>query len=529
MLFLHRSLSKESEAPRPQGQGLRGACRSIESVSKVLRAVMIQTLRHLAKHSLIYGLGGTLNKLIGFFLLPIYTRLLTPADYGILSLLTVTSGLATLIAQVGMGSAMFREVIFEGSEERDVESTTLYFLLGESAVFFGTMILISSKLATLIFGATDYSFLLRLMFLADFFGVIDVVFMARLRARAQSSFYSILSVSRFVTGICLNLYFIVVLRRGVEGLIIAGLISAALFATLYLILLARDLRLVFSLPILRRMLKFGVPLVPVGLSSLLLTMADRYFLKHFSTTTQVGLYSLGYNIGLVMLLVENAFQLAYPPYKFAIAKQANAKHQFARILTYYLLAFGFLAMALSLLAKELLMIMATPKFYPAAAVVPLIALSYIFSGVRHMTNTGLAIMNKNYYVPPIIVGSALLNLGLNYVLIPPYGIMGAAWATILSYLFLVIVQTLVNLHFYYVRYEYARMAKLALAWGITYGVSQLIQTPFLWINIGLKCLLLFAYPFFLYSIRFFEKRELEALKGLLRSRFNHWRNWKTRS
>ena len=172
------------------------------------------------------------------------------------------------------------------------------------------------------------------------------------------------------------------------------------------------------------------------------------------------------------------------------------------------------------------MVMATPRFYPAATVVPLIALSYIFSGVRHMTNTGLAITNKNYYVPPIIVGSALLNLGLNYVLIPPYGMMGAAWATILSYLIFVIVQTLVNLHFYYIRYEYGRMAKLALIWGITYGVSQLIQTPFLWINIGLKCLLLFAYPFLLYGIRFFEKEELEALKRLLRSELRHWRNWK---
>jgi O-antigen/teichoic acid export membrane protein len=274
------------------------------------------------------------------------------------------------------------------------------------------------------------------------------------------------------------------------------------------------------------MLKFGIPLVPVGLSSLLLTMADRYFLKHFSTIAQVGLYSLGYNIGMVMNLVEHAFQLAWPPHRFAIAKQPNAKHQFARMLTYYLLAFGFLAMALSLLAKELLMIMTTPKFYPAAAVVPLIALSYIFSGVRHMTNTGLAILNKNYYVPPIIMVSALLNLALNYVLIPPYGMIGAAWATILSYLVLVTTQTLINLHFYYIRYEYGRMAKIALTWGITYGVSLLIETPFLWLNIGLKGLLLLAYPFILYTLRFYEKEELEALNRLFCSQLRRWKNWK---
>jgi O-antigen/teichoic acid export membrane protein len=487
---------------------------------------MLETIKHLTKHSIVYGLGGTLNKLIGFFLLPVYTRLLTPADYGILSLLTVTSSLATIVAQLGLGSAFFREIIYEGSDEQAVESTTLYFLLGESALFFGTLILISPGLSNLIFGTMDRAYLLRLVFLANWVGVVDVVFNARLRARAQSSLYSLLSVARFTVGILLNLYYIVVLRRGVEGLIVAALISDALFASLYFVLMAKDLRRTFSILILRRMLRFGIPLVPVGLSSLFLTMADRYFLKYFSTIAQVGLYSLGYNIGMVMNLVEQAFQLAWPPHRFAIAKQPNAKHQFARILTYYLLAFGFLAMVLSLLAKELLMIMTTPKFYPAATVIPLIALSYIFSGVRHMTNTGLAIVNKNYYVPPIIVGSALLNLGLNYVLIPPYGMIGAAWATILSYLILVIVQTLVNLHFYYIRYEYGRMAKLALAWGATYSVSLLIQTSFLWFNIGLKCLLLFAYPFFLYAIRFYEKEELVALKGLLRSQLRRWRNWK---
>ncbi len=487
---------------------------------------MLETIKHLTKHSLVYGLGGTLNKLIGFFLLPVYTRLLTPADYGILSLLAVTSGLATIMAQLGLGSAIFREIIYEGSDEHAVESTTLYFLLGESTLFFGVLIIISPGLSSVILGTTDHAYLLRLVFLADLVGVVDIVFNARLRARAQSSLYSLLSVARFTVGILLNLYFIAFLRRGVEGLMVAGLISSALFAALYLTLLARDLRWMFSLSILRRMLKFGIPLVPVGLSSLLLTMADRYFLKHFSTTAQVGLYSLGYNIGMVMNLVEQAFQLAWPPHRFAIAKQPNAKHQFARILTYYLLAFGFIAMILSLLAKELLVIMTTPKFYPAAAVVPLIALSYIFSGVRHMTNTGLAIMNKNHYVPPIIVSCALLNLALNYVLIPPYGMIGAAWATILSYLVLVIIQTLVNLHFYYVRYEYERMAKLAMTWGVTYGVGMLIRTPSVGLNIGLKCLLLFSYPFLLYAIRFYEKEELEALKGLLRSQLRRWKNWK---
>jgi hypothetical protein len=104
--------------------------------------------------------------------------------------------------------------------------------------------------------------------------------------------------------------------------------------------------------------------------------------------------------------------------------------------------------------------------------------------------------------------------------------IGAAWATILSYLVLVTTQTLINLHFYYIRYEYERMAKIALTWGITYGVSLLIETPFLWLNIGLKGLLLLAYPFILYTLRFYEKEELEALNRLFCSQLRRWKNWK---
>jgi O-antigen/teichoic acid export membrane protein len=327
-------------------------------------------------------------------------------------------------------------------------------------------------------------------------------------------------VSRFLVGIVLNRYFIVVLGRGVEGLITAGLIAAALFAAVSLILLSRDLCLTFSLAILRRMLSFGVPLVPVGLSSLFLTLADRYFLQHFATTTEVGLYSLGYNIGMVMRLAEQSFQLAWPPYCFSVAKQSDAEHQFARILSYCLIIFGFLGLGLSVLAREVLVIMTTPKFYSAYKVVPLIALSYIFSSARHVTNSGLATQNKMKYTPPIIIGSGLFNLGLNYLLIPPYGMMGAAWATVISYFTMVIVTTVVNQHFWYIHYEYHRMVKIALVCAVIYCTNLLIQTSNLWLNMGVKLVLLASYPFLLYVFRVYEKEELTMVKRLFRFRWD---------
>jgi len=283
-----------------------------------------------------------------------------------------------------------------------------------------------------------------------------------------------------------------------------------------LAILAPSLKPALSLSILRSLLRFGVPLVPAGLAGLVMVSADRYFLQHYSTTTEVGLYSLGYTIGLVVSLIVTSVQLAWPAQMFTIAKQSDAERQFSTILTYYAVVLGFIGLSVSVLAHEVLMAMATPNFYGAAAVVPVIVVSYIFHGFRYMTNTGLSTKNKMKYVPPMIIGAALLNLGLNFILIPTYGMMGAAWATLISYIVLAVVSMVVNLHFWSIPYEYGRMVKVALAWGTVYGLSKLLPFTDVWASSGSKLLLLATYPVFLYLFRFFQRHELERLKALLK-------------
>jgi O-antigen/teichoic acid export membrane protein len=478
---------------------------------------LFAAIKQLGKHSIIYGLGGLVTSLLGFVLLPIYTRYLTPTDYGIFSLLLVTSSVAGIISQLGLGSALFREVIYRESDEKVVESTALYFLIFEATTFFAVLIVLSNQLSSLIFDTSRYASLLSLTFLTTLLGVFDVVTLAKLRIQGRSTLFAVLTVARFLVGFTLNVYFIMILRRGLEGLVIANLLRAALFAVASLTLLIRDLQPVFSAPILRRILSFGVPLVPFGISHLALTSADRYFLQHFSTTAEVGLYSLGYSIGMIVNLVVSAVQLAWPAQMYTIAKSADAEQQFSKILTYYLLILGFIGLGLSVLAREVLIVMTTPSFYGAYIVVPLVALSYILWGTMYMTNSALETQNRVKYMSLTIVSSAILNLGLSYLLIPTYGMMGAAWATLISYLALAVVQLLINLHFWYIPYEYGRIAKLAIACGAIYALNLLIKTSNVWLNASLKLLLLTTYPLCLYLLGFYEARELARLKLLFRT------------
>lgn len=476
---------------------------------------MLATIKRLFKHSAVYGLGSVLNSLIGFILLPLYTRYLTPADYGISSLLVVTSSVAVIFAQWGIGSAIFREVIYHGRDESEVESTALYFLIGEALLFFGALILLSNQISNLIFGPDSQAYLLRLTFLSGFLQMVLVVFMARLRIREQSSLYSVISVSRFVVGTGFNIYFVAVLELGVTGLVMATLATTALFSVICLAIMIRHLKITFSFPILRSMLRFSAPLVPGNLASLVMTSADRYFLQHYSTTAEVGLYSLGYKIGLVMNILVQAVQLAWPAQMFEIMKEPDAERKFSRILTIYIAGLGFISLGFSVLARELLVVMTTPEFYSASTVIPLILLSYLFYGVRFMTNMGLVKENKLQYASMVIIGTAVINLGLNYWLIPRYGMLGAAWATFISYGILLIAHMLVNSRFWPISYEYLRIAKAALVWVVVYFASLQITTIDVIFRIGLKLLLLASYPILLLGLGFFKQEELSGLRQIL--------------
>jgi len=479
---------------------------------------VIVTIKKLFKHSAVYGLGSVLNRLIGFILLPLYTRYLTPVDYGISSLLLITNSLAVIFAQWGIGSAIFREVIYYERDESEVESTALYFLIGEALLFFGLLILLSDQISNLVFGSDSQAYLLRLTFLTGFLQMIQVVFMARLRIREQSSLYSLISISRFVVGTGFNIYFVAVLQRGVAGLVMATLCTTALFAVVSLVVIVRHLKIVFSLPALRSMLRFGAPLIPGNIASLVMTSADRYFLQHYSTTAEVGLYSLGYKIGLAMNLIVQAVQLAWPAQMFEIMKEPGAERKFSQILTIYITGLGIVSLGFSVLAREMLVVMTTPEYYSASTIVPLILLSYLFYGVRFMTNMGLVRENKLQYASMVIFGTAILNLGLNYWLIPPFGMLGAAWATLISYGILLIAHMIVNARFWHISYEYGRIAKVALVWVLIYFASLQITLPNVIYSILVKLLLLSSYPILLYVFRFFRQEELSKFRQIVFSR-----------
>jgi len=261
---------------------------------------------------------------------------------------------------------------------------------------------------------------------------------------------------------------------------------------------------------MRDQLTFGLALVPGAMAGFTLDLSDRFFLRHYSSLEQVGLYSLGYRLGEIIFFVTAAVQLAWPQFIFANRKSPQAKELYSYATTYYLAGMLFLVLGLSALAPELVRLMAAPEYQAAAPIVPIVALAGLCEGLRYVVTIGIAFQRRPIIRSAATGAAALVNVVLNVLLIPTYGMMGAAWATLAGFVTLIVIEFTVARHFYPIPYQHARFAKLAGVVTILYVACGLLPsgTP-LAVAAEKTGLLLVGFPLLLWLARFFEPAELE--------------------
>lgn len=482
---------------------------------------MFSQLFRLSSQSFIYGLGVAASQIVGFFLIPLYTRYLTPSDYGVWQIISVTSSVLSIIFAMGIGSALFRSYFLhdEAEKKKMVVSTAFIYLTGTSAILSLLLIGLAGRFSLLLFHSDQYIFYFRLVFLALFCDTGTAIGMSVFRAREEPFRYILVSVARVLISLGLNIVFVVVLHKGVLGILESSAITAAVIYLWLVLSVIRKAGFGFSIDELKRMLAFGLPMVPAGLAASAIFFADRYFLQFLSTSAELGLYSLGYSFGLVVeaLLVE-PFLVAWGPFAFSIYRQPDARQTFSRIFTYFVLVTVFVSLALSVLSKEILAIMATPAFHAAYKVIPLIAVSYVLNGCYNILGVGISLEAKTKYWFPIMGAAAIVNIGLNYLLIPDFGMMGAAVAAVASFLVMAILGFIISQRLYPVKHEWDRVAKIVIAAGIIYAGSLFIHYDESTIITGVfKLLTLLAFPVLLYLLRFYRPEEIQKIKEVIKA------------
>jgi O-antigen/teichoic acid export membrane protein len=486
---------------------------------------MLDFLRKTVKHTAIYSLGNLSTKIIGLILLPLYTSYLTTSEYGILAILEVTSQFFVTIVGLGISSGMMRWYAVETSEakKKSIVFTVLSTLVALAITMNLAFFPFNHRISDLFFGHADHNQYFMLLWLWVAFEMINRVAFDLLRLKERSLFFIVLVIVKFTSILLFNIYFIVYMGYGVKGIIISQVLGNALIIAGTSMFLLKNLRFSFDYKILREILSFSVPLVFSTVSTMALALSDRYLIKYFLDYSEVGIYSLGYKIASVInLFLIQSFLLGFSPLAYKIFNHPGAKPYFAKITTYFVYALLGLSLVLIFFSKEVIMVFASSNddYLLAYNVIPLLCLAFVFRGINYIVSMGLHYVKKTKYTAYIVFSVAVLNILLNLLMIPAFGINGAAIVSVLANFSMMVMFYIYSQRYYSIQYEFLRIGKLFVISGIFFFAGHLTGGLDIWTGILVKLGLLVLFPVAVYATGFYEQVELNRLKGA----WLKWRN-----
>ncbi len=490
---------------------------------------MLDNLKYFAKHSLVYSISSIAAKAMGVVLLPLYSSYLTISDFGVLGIIDATLLIAVEFLNLGQGQAL---VMLNNSDEYKDKKKSMFFSIFIFSVFVGTVfIILGEALVPFIYKyfkqADEFYFYLRLSIYIIVLRVVNSLFLNKIRADERSVFYSVISLIKLFLTIILAVYFIAFAKTGVVGVLYSYIIAEGVNTILLLPSMFKLMSIRFEKKFITLSIKFGVPLIFGSLAMMLLNVSDRYILKLYTSYATVGLYDLGYRVaGVINMFIIMPFGLALMPIAYKVYGTEGDKRFYSKLMTYLTFVLVWAGLALSVFSREIIKLFAlNPTYWDAYKVVPVVVLSYVFFGMRWIASLGMFLTRNTRQVAITTTLASLLNIGLNFWLIPIFGMMAAAYSTLICFILLNLISKFYSDKYFKIEFENMKLIGLIFLGGAIYTISFFINIPTLFITLLLKLLLVILFPVLLYLLKFYEAIELERIKGFY-SKWKHINTWK---
>ena len=430
-------------------------------------------LRRVLSQSGVYAAAALAQQGVSFLLLPLYTRFVPQAEYGQLELLNALSSIAFACLMLGLPSAIAKCYHRDCGDDGQRGALLPTALLLDAPLLLGGGILLmlaAGPVSSLLLGSSSGAGLVRLMAVGGVLSSFVALLLASLRAEERAFAFGVLSLVQFTVAMTANVLLVVHWRLGVAGILWGNLLSYALALALgpWFARRARRRRPVaeaaagalFDRRLTSPLLRFGVLLIPVLLSSWVMDLSDRWVLRLYGGLSDVAVYAVGYKIGMVLqVAVVWPFQLAWPAISFSISHREGHRETYSRTVTLLAAVMAAAIAGLTLLSRVALPVVAGNAYRAAYQVVPLVALAYAFNGLHYAFSPGVHLAGRTRWFPPLALAAAALNLGLNFLLIPSMGGMGAAWSTAIAFGCFALGTGVIGQRFYPVPYEYGKLAK----------------------------------------------------------------------
>lgn len=470
----------------------------------------------LAKLSAVYAVGVVAEKAVAFVLLPLYTAFLTLEEMGAVALLTVTTNMVIKFVSP-FGSGLVRFYHSPEYAPRAGELVWSLFLLcaAKAAVLGGAFLLLAEWICGLLFSGAEYVPLVRIFAIVLFLSpLVDYVkTLTRLQERAWR--YVVVSFIQTAVPVAGVSYLLAVHDAGVYAVAIGLCAGLAIGLIGFLPVFWQSAVRRFDRDLCRAPLRYGYPLLFSSWSNFLIQAGDRYVIRWFLPLAMVGVYSFGYQLSnLLQVLLGGPLSQAVQPLVLKLEGQREEQARFLRQAATACYGLGlFIALGMALLAREGVRLVAQQEgYYAAWRIIPFIAFAHVQGVLGTFVGKGLVLAKKPALISLTVFAAAALNIGLNILLVPQLGLVGAALATVISYVGWNALSVVCCVRYYALHFELKRLLVLSLFWWALAAAAYGIDTGSLWQDLLAKGGLLVLFPLVLLKGRFFREDEMAFLR-----------------
>ena len=435
---------------------------------------MRDALKRLTGESLVYGLGQATGRAVQLLLVPVLTRALSRGAFGIGDLVTAYMQTAALVLVFGMDGALARFFYQEPDRAARVRmvSSSFAFRLATTLLATALIALFAAPLAGQLLGGGVYRKYLMLGAVTLPFTLLVMFANDVLRVTFQPWKFIVLNLAQTVLVALVSLWLVLGRRLGVAGVLYGRLAGDGLAALLGLVLIRHSLRAAFDRATLRRMLSYGLPLVPVAFAYGAIGSADRYVLQRARSLEEVATYAVAIKFFSVVSMAVAAFQLAYGPFAYARAHLPEAPRLFARVLSTFVAGASLAALAVGMLAPEALAVLVPASYRDAAFPAAWLAFAAVAQGAYTVVSIGIGLALRTPLLGFTAAVAALIAVVANVALVPAFGPAGAAVATTAGYTASAVLAYLAAQRVHPLPYAGARVAA---TWAGALAISLVVQ------------------------------------------------------
>lgn len=433
------------------------------------------------KSSSILVLANIVIKAVQFFLMPLYTKYLSPEELGINDLIITTTGVILPLLTLALDASFSAFYYDRGDNNKDRTFNTIAAVLMIQSIIPLVLCLASKPISRLLFHTDQYYWGVIVAMLGLSVNLLFMPYALKVRLENRMQLFSIINVIASVLTLVSNIVFVVVFKLGYISLIYSHFLTSIVQLLLYWLLPKyRFEKKYVSRDYAGTLIRYGLPLVPNAIFSWILVSCDRYMISGMCGEAEVGIYGIGMRFLTILNIIINAVNMAYTTFAFKNKGEEYARSMYSAIF----IGMSFLLMGgcftVSVFAKDIIHVMVDPRYFTSYILIAPLLYSQTAMACNNIVGYGISFTKKSKYFLISSVIAAVTNIVLNYILVKYYAALGAAVATMISHIVLFIITYAVSQRLYKVDYK---VLKTAICFFGTFIISMLVVDAAAWIKI----------------------------------------------